>query len=197
MSVCSVSPNPEVARLVERTGYACAALTLLPIPGSEILGVMPLHVGMVVGIGHHYGRELTRESAMELVLQIATTVGLSLVGSRLAVTAAKIVLPGLGGIIAAPFLFASTLGLGAVADAWFRSGGGLGEAEMRDLYASATRDGRSEFRSDRARDANAKDAAAQAADLGERLKRAQEMHQQGLLDDQEYAAARARILGAL
>src|SRR5688572_20008568 len=82
MASFSVSDHPEVDRVVETCGYAAAALTILPIPGSEIIGVMPLHVGMVIAIAHHRGRTITRESATSLLLQIGTTVGLSLVGSR-------------------------------------------------------------------------------------------------------------------
>lgn len=207
----SVSPDPQVTTLVERTGYAAAALTLLPIPGSEIIGVMPLHVGMVLGIGHHHGRTLTREGATELLLQIGTTVGLSLVGSRLATTAAKIVLPGLGGLVAAPFMFASTLGLGAVADAWFRNGGRLSEAQMRDIYASAKGEAKQAYSSERAKDEDAKSAAqdavakAQREDAGtepqsdptDRLRKAKQMLDEGLIDAEEFAATKARILGEL
>lgn len=211
-SMFSVSPSPEVSTLVERTGYAAAALTLLPIPGSEVIGVMPLHVGMVIGIGHHNERELTRESATELLLQIGTTVGLSLVGSRLATTAAKIVLPGLGGLVAAPFMFASTLGLGAVADAWFRNGGQLGAAEMRDIYASTKRAAKQEYRSDRAQDDDAMGAAKSAVDEAQadgqeagtvaddptsRLRVAKQMLDEGLIDAAEFEATKARILSDL
>src|SRR5687768_11138284 len=86
----SDEPRDERCRkLVERCGYAAAALTILPIPGSEVIGVMPIHVGMVIGIGQEYGVKLTRQSATDLILKIGATVGLSLVGSRLAMTAGK------------------------------------------------------------------------------------------------------------
>ena len=206
----SVSPDPEIAALIERTGYAAAALTLLPIPGSEVIGVMPLHVGMVIGVGHHHNRTLTREGATELLLQIGTTVGLSLVGSRIATTAAKIVLPGLGGLVAAPFMFASTLGLGAVADAWFRSGGHLSEGRMRDIYTSAKGQAKQAYSADRARSDEAASGAREAVDQGkqeesttgsadptERLRKAKQMLDEGLIDAEEFAATKARILGNL
>ncbi len=56
---CAVSANADVNSLVETCGYATAALTVFPIPGSEVLAVMPLHVGMVVGIANHHGRRIT------------------------------------------------------------------------------------------------------------------------------------------
>ena len=155
MSLFRVSADPHVNGLIEKCGYATAALTIIPIPGSEVIGVMPLHVGMVVGIAHHHGQNLTTETATELLIQIGTTVGASLLGSRVATTAAKFVLPGLGGIIAAPFMFASTLAIGAVADQWFNSGGTLSEIEMRALYERTVKSAKSSFQTDRMKDSGA------------------------------------------
>lgn len=210
MSLFAISPDPDINQLVERCGYATAALTVLPIPGSELIGVMPLHVGMVVGIAHHHGQDLTRETAMELVLQIGTTVGASLVGSRIATTAAKFALPGLGGFLAAPFMFASTLAIGAVADQWFRADGSMSESEMKAVYERAMKGARSSFRADRMRDpeamAEARSAVAEGEETGDaappsgdddlvaRLKRGKEMLEAGLIDQEEFDALKARIL---
>ena len=78
------SRETEVQSLIEKCGYASAAVTLLPLPGSEILAVMPIHVGMVVKIAESYDVELTRASASQLIVRIGATVGFSLLGSRLA-----------------------------------------------------------------------------------------------------------------
>ncbi len=133
--------------LIERCGYAAAALGLLPLPGTEIIAVMPLHVGMVVALGDLYEVPLSRESAAELLMQIGGAVGVSVVGSRLAMTAAKTLLPGFGGLITAPLLYGTTLGLGAVARAWFACGGRLDPGAMRRTYRSAKR--RARFHGDR------------------------------------------------
>ncbi|MEM6927858.1 MAG: hypothetical protein AAF602_13080 [Myxococcota bacterium] len=208
-NLLSVSPDPDVNRLVERTGYAAAALTLLPIPGSEVIGVMPLHVGMVLGIGHRHGRELTREAATELLLQIGTTVGASLLGSRIATTAAKFVLPGLGGVLAAPFMFASTLAIGAVADAWFRNGGSVSDSELKDLYDRTVKRAKSGFDPGRARDPEARRAAEVATSEGqgtsagrderpmERLRKAKQMLEEGLIDEAEFAEVKRRVLSEI
>ena len=136
--------------LIERCGYAAAALGLVPLPGTEIIAVMPVHVGMVVALGDLYDVSLSRESAAELLLQIGGTVGVSVVGSRLAMTAAKALLPGFGGLITAPLLYATTLGLGAVARAWFACGGRLDPAAMRRTYRGAKRQARFDRRGARA-----------------------------------------------
>lgn len=212
LALFSVSDHPEIDRLVETCGYAAAALTILPIPGSEILGVMPLHVGMVVGIAHHRGRTITRDSATSLILQIGGTVGLSLVGSRLATTAAKFVLPGLGGLMAAPFMFASTLAIGAVADTFFKSEGNLSQEEMREIYRRTVDGAKSQFRPDRMRDKSVMEQAAQAVAEGkgeqpqaaapketpaDKLRQAKELLNQGLISQEEFDEVKRRVLGEL
>jgi uncharacterized protein (DUF697 family) len=207
---CTVSDHPEVDALIERCAYATAALTILPIPGSEIIGVMPLHVGMVVGIAHHHGHTLTRESAGELLLQIGATVGVSLVGSRLATTTAKILLPGLGGIVAAPFMYASTIAIGACADNWFARDGDVSSDELRDTYNRVMRGAKRDFDPGRVRDPEAVRMAREAATAGKvepeaspeadllaRLKRAKQMHAEGLMSDEELEVVRQRILSEL
>lgn len=206
--MCNVSPSEEVNRLVETCGYATAALTILPIPGSEVLGVMPLHVGMVIGIANHYERTLTKETATELILQIGATVGASLVGSRLATTAAKFILPGLGGIIAAPFMYASTLGIGAVADAWFRSEGSMSKDRMREIYEQSTKSAKQSYKPENVGNKEHVEKAQQAVSEGKegeepaddsvaRLKKSKELLDAGLITQEEYDAAKKRILDQL
>ncbi|MEM9070520.1 MAG: SHOCT domain-containing protein [Myxococcota bacterium] len=204
--------SDRVQTLVERCGYAAAALTIIPIPGSEIIGVMPLHVGMVIGIGNEYGKSLTRESAAELVAEIGATVGLSLVGSRIAMTAGKIILPGLGGLVAAPFMYASTLGIGHVARLYFENGGISGN-EMSSAYKRAVDRAKKDFDPRRARSAEARAMAEDAArkgeqaeatatpaksadvdDMAERLAKLETLYNKGHLSEAEYEKRREKIL---
>jgi len=204
----------RVNRLIERCGYGAAALTIIPIPGSEIIGVMPLHVGMVIGISNEYGKPLTRESAMELVTHIGATVGLSLVGSKIATTAGKILLPGLGGVIAAPFMYASTLGIGHVAKLYFEHGS-LSDGAMKRAYDNAVKHAKSTFDPSKARSSEAKGMAEEAAregkqqdtdepaatkkkadvdDLAERLATVESLYRKGHITEAEFEKRREAIL---
>lgn len=189
--------------LIEKCGYAAAALTIVPIPGSEIVAVMPIHVGMVVAIGHIFGHAVTKQSAMDMVLRIGTTVGMSLVGSRVATTAAKVLLPGLGGLLAAPFMYASTFAIGAVARAYFEAGGALSEAQMKSVYEEAKTQAKENFDPRRAKSEEAKEAASQAAqreaqqDPADRLAKLKKMLDQGLIEADEYERTKDRILSEL
>ncbi len=194
--------------ITEKCGYAAAALTLLPIPGSEVIAVMPLHVGMVVKIGQIYGVDLDRDSATHLIMRIGATVGLSLVGSRLATTAAKIILPGLGGLISAPFMYASTLAIGRVAEAYFQHGE-LSDRRMKSIYRSTVKTARRGFDPVRARSRDARRQAQDAAedadagthskseDPADRLTRLKKLLDQGLIDAEEYAETKKRVLAEI
>jgi len=204
----------RIDTLVERCGYAAAALTLIPIPGTEIVGVTSVHVGMVVKIGSEHGRELSREDALELIKQIGTTVGVSLVGSALATTAGKILLPGLGGLIAAPFAFAATLGIGHVARLYFERGE-LSRAEMKRAYDDAAEHAKTIFDPSRARSSEARAMAEEARraeeaggpsvtstpkkpadidDMAERLAKLDELLDKGVISEAEHARRREKIL---
>ena len=211
----SHQPDPTLRRLAvgqlsERVGYAAAALTLLPVPGTEIIGVMPLHVAMVIGISELHGHKLSQDSAVELVTKIGMAAGVSLVGSRLATTAAKFFLPGLGGLISAPFMYASTLAISAVADAFFAQGGSLHPDQMRDVYERAHAEAKSTFDPDKAQSTEAQrmanDVASEQvqepsspdlADPVERLEQLKTLLDKGLIDVAEYETTKARILEEL
>jgi uncharacterized protein (DUF697 family) len=197
--------------LISRCAYASAAVTLLPLPGTEVLAVTPIHVGMILGIGHIYGHDLSRESAAEIVVRISSTAGLSLVTSRVATTIAKTLLPGVGGLLGAPILFASTHAVAAVARALFSLDRPLSDEEMREVYSKAAAEARRDFDPRQVRTADAQQMAREAVahpeemdttpDLSDepavRLRRLDALREQGLLSDEEYHDARRRILAAL
>lgn len=200
--------------LIERCGYAAAALAVLPIPFSETVGVTAVHVSMVVGIARIHGIELERESAVKLVLRLGTTVGLSYLGTRVAIGLAKLVLPVLPGLVGAPLVFASTLGLGAVAKAHFASPDQeLSDDEVRDLYRAAIDKAKGRFDPTRARSDDAKkDAEALATPVApaaaaaepaptptteralDRLERLRRLRDEGFLGDAEFEVASRKVL---
>ncbi len=206
------SDNSSVDTLIEKCSYASAAMTLFPIPGSEIIAVMPIHVGMVIGIGQAYGVVITRESAMNLLMQISATVGLSLIGSRIAVTTAKIILPGFGGVISAPFIFASTIALGNIAKAYFEAEGELDKSSMKDIYNDMIRRAKKEFNPEKMEEDDIKDMAKAASEEKmdskteapaaadtptERLQKLKELLDQNLISQEEFDSTKERILSEI
>jgi uncharacterized protein (DUF697 family) len=214
----SAAEREEATRdLTEKCGYAAAALTILPIPLTEVVAVMPLHVGMVVGIGNIYGADVNKDSAQHLILRIGATVGLSLIGSRIATTVAKTFLPFLGGVISAPFMYASTIAIGSVARMYFQNQGTLSDAEIKDLYNTQFKRAKKGFDPKRARSSKAQDLAKAAAEEAKsspseaagaaapeaaedpvaRLERLKALLDKGLIDQDEYDTVKQRILDAI
>lgn len=174
--------------LVERTGYAAAAATTIPIPGSEWIAVLPLHVGLVIGVGEIFGCALDERGAAELVKRVGAVVGLTYLGGRAITTVAKLMLPGAGGLAGAVLTFAATLGLGAVVIAFFEREGALDEGEIRELYGEALRGARKRFDPRRAVQAPAPDPA-----LADRLARLDRLLESGLISPDEHADTTRRI----
>lgn len=179
--------------LIERTGYTAAAATTLPIPGSEWLAVLPLHVTMVVGVGEVYGCALERRAASELVARIGGSVGLSFVGTRAATSVAKLLLPGVGGVAGAALAYASTLALGAVVVAFFERGGALDDADIRGLYRERLSSARANFDPARAERGPGPDLATLRGFV-ERLARVDHLLAAGLITAHDHAATCQRIL---
>lgn len=140
--------DEEASTLIERCGYAAAALTLVPLPIAETVGVTAIHAGMVVGLARIHGVTLSAEHAAAMVLRIGGTIGVSWVGTRVVLGLAKVVLPVLPGLVGAPLVFCSTLGIGAVVGATFAAGEAqqeLSDDQVRAIYKDALAGARARF----------------------------------------------------
>jgi uncharacterized protein (DUF697 family) len=157
--------DEEASTLIERCGYAAAALTLIPFPIAETVGVAAVHAGMVVGLARIHGVTLSAEHAAAMVLRIGGTIGVSYVGTRVVLGLAKVVLPVLPGLIGAPLVFCSTLGIGAVVGATFAAGEAqqeLSDDQVRAIYKDALAGAKARFDPRKVAEPSAR-AAAEAA----------------------------------
>lgn len=159
-----VDVRKEASKLSEKCAYAAAAVTMIPLPFTEHVAVVPIHVGMVVGLGHIYGFEITKDSVNDLLGRIGAAVGLSLVGSQLVATAAKFVLPLVGGLITAPFMFASTLAIAGVVRLYFENGGRISDKEIKKAYNKGLRRAKRSYNPKQAKSAEARSLAKKAAE---------------------------------
>ncbi len=105
--------------IVTMSSFGAAAVTLVPIPFSDFVAVTAVQASMVTAVGRVYGRELTLEESKHLVLELASVCGAGLVAQKGFATLTKFLLPGLGGVLAAPWAFAVTWGMGHVAMHYF------------------------------------------------------------------------------
>ena len=102
---------------------------------------------MVVAVGRVFGRELTLAQAKDIVLELAAVCGMGLLAQKGFATITKILLPGLGGVLAAPYAFAVTYGMGHAAMTYFENKEFTKETIKR-VYDEAVNEGKRIFSKD-------------------------------------------------
>ncbi len=134
--------------LVMMSSFGAAAVTLVPIPFSDFIAVTAVQASMVTAIGRVYGRELSLEESKHLVLELASVCGAGLVAQKGFATLTKIFLPGLGGVLAAPWAFGITWGMGHVAMTYFANRE-VTKAVLKQVFNQAKSEAGSVFTKDK------------------------------------------------
>jgi uncharacterized protein (DUF697 family) len=130
--------------LVTMSSFGAAAVTYAPIPLSDFFLVTPVQAGMVMSVGRVYGRKLEMGEAKEILLELLGVCGVGMVAQKGFATLSKILLPGFGGLLAGPYAFAVTYGLGNVAMRYFETGGAPREV-LKGVYERAVNEGKKVF----------------------------------------------------
>ena len=131
---------------------ASGGLVLQPIPGLGY-AVIPVQIAMVGGVAHIFGEELSRKQAREVLLDIGAITGVNMLGRQALTALAKVVLPGIGGALAAPSAFAITWSTGHAAVHYFRSGGKPDRDRLKAIFEREKQRGREHYSDAKARDA--------------------------------------------
>jgi uncharacterized protein (DUF697 family) len=130
--------------LVTMSSMGAAAITYAPIPLTDFVLVTPVQASMVMAIGRVYGRELNFEESKHILIELASVCGLGLLAQKGFATLSKILLPGIGGLLAGPYAFAVTYGMGHVAMKYFRDKDASREA-LKRVFDDAMAEGKKVF----------------------------------------------------
>jgi uncharacterized protein (DUF697 family) len=172
----------HVRELVQVCSIAAGAVAVQPIPLLDIALLAPIQIAMVQGIGRIHGHELDRKS----VLEILSTFGASLVTQSVIMAAAKLV-PFFGWAAALSMAYALTYAVGEVSDHYFRTGRGVSQDSLRDMFDKAYRRARRE-----------KEESARANDgLKAKLAHLTKAFEMGLLTEEEFAKKKEELLKGL
>lgn len=128
------------ADLVMMSSMGAAAVTFAPIPLTDFVLVTPVQASMVMAVGRVYGRELNLAESKHILIELGSVCGLGLLAQKGFATLTKLFLPGLGGVLAAPYAFAVTYAMGHVAMRYFEDKDARREALKRvfdDAMAAA------------------------------------------------------------
>lgn len=181
--------------LIDVCSIACAALTVQPVPMLE-LAIMPIQAGMVVGIGHIYGHDITRERATEIVTEIAGAVGISIVARQTLVTISKFLAPVVAGLISAPYVFGVTRGMGKAAIYYFQHTD-LDMTQIKNIFNRARQEAETHFDPRRVEEAAKEQQQEVEQDAVTRMEQLKLLRDKGLISHEEYEAKRREILAGL
>jgi len=110
--------------------------------------LLPIHTAMVMTVGHVYGRPVSRTEAARVAVELGAIAGLTMAGTAALSALRKILLPGVGGVLAAPASFALTWGLGKAAIEYFQSPE-LSRERLQVVFKDAMKEGKSLFSRER------------------------------------------------
>ena len=141
-------PDPEreatALEVIKIASYAAAAASVMPIPLVDIALLLPVHTTMVMTIGHVHGRNVSDAEAKRVALELGAIAGVTLAGRAALSVLKKVLLPGLGGILAAPASFAVTYALGRAANAYFKDPS-LSREDLKKVFSDAFKEGKANF----------------------------------------------------
>ncbi len=151
--------------VINMCSYAAALVAISPLPLSDVVLMLPIQTGMVITVGHIYGRKVTKASARDLIFELGTTAGLGLLARQ----GIKALIPVFGAILTVAPAFAANWAMGRVAMEYFKDPG-LTRENMKEVFRRARTEGSSLFSKDafdRFRKQNAKaveDVAKEASE---------------------------------
>jgi uncharacterized protein (DUF697 family)/putative sterol carrier protein len=137
----STADREKAARdVVNMCSYACAVVSVSPLPFSDALLMLPIQSGMVMTIGHIFGRRLDQAEAKDLILELGAVAGVGFLARQ----GIKALLPVVGALLTVPAAFAANWAMGRVAMEYFKDPS-LSRDQIRDLFNRAKEEGSSRF----------------------------------------------------
>ncbi len=146
--------------LINMCSYAVAVVSISPIPLSDLVLMLPIQTGMVVTVGHIYGRKVDQATAKELILELGATAGVGILARQ----GVKALLPVFGAVLTIAPAFAFNWAMGRAAMEYFKHPG-MSRELMKEIFKQAQTEAKSHFSKDafdRFRKQNAQDLSAVA-----------------------------------
>lgn len=133
----------EKARDIARSfAISAAGIVLVPLPFSDLVFLMPIQTAMVLSIGKAYN---VKDPPEKTLAHISAACGASVFGQITTLFVANLI-PIIGKLVSAPFVYGWTYGLGEVAIRYFEAQGELQGDELKAVFKKVSRDATRAFR---------------------------------------------------
>lgn len=136
------SPRDKARDIARSFSLWAAGIVLFPIPFSDLVLLMPIQTAMVISIGKAYG---VKDPPEKTLAHIAAACGASVFGQITTLFVSNLI-PIIGKLVSAPFVYGWTYGLGEVAIRYFESQGQLSKDEMKTLFRQVSKDATRSFK---------------------------------------------------
>lgn len=142
----------EKARDIARSfAISAAGIVLVPLPFSDLVFLMPIQTAMILSIGKAYN---VKDPPEKTLAHISAACGASVFGQITTLFVANLI-PIIGKLVSAPFVYGWTYGLGEVAIRYFEAQGELQGDELRDVFRKVSKDATRAFRKNDIKDVEA------------------------------------------
>lgn len=139
----------EKARDIARSfAISAAGIVLVPLPFSDLVFLMPIQTAMILSIGKAYN---IKDPPEKTLAHISAACGASVFGQITTLFVANLI-PIIGKLVSAPFVYGWTYGLGEVAIRYFEAQGELQGDELKDVFRKVSRDATRAFRKNEVKD---------------------------------------------
>lgn len=133
----------EKARDIARSfAISAAGIVLVPLPFSDLVFLMPIQTAMVLSIGKAYN---VKDPPEKTLAHISAACGASVFGQITTLFVANLI-PIIGKLVSAPFVYGWTYGLGEVAIRYFEAQGELQGDELKQIFKKVSKDATRAFR---------------------------------------------------
>lgn len=130
--------------VINMTSYGCAMVAVSPIPFSDAVLSLPMQTGMVMTIGHIYGRKVTKADAASLIVELGAVAG----AGMLARQGIKALLPMVGALLTVPAAYAMNWAIGRVVMEYFQHPN-LPKEQLKKIFDTAKKEGSKLFSKER------------------------------------------------
>ena len=142
----------EKARDIARSfAISAAGIVLVPLPFSDLVFLMPIQTAMILSIGKAYN---VKDPPEKTLAHISAACGASVFGQITTLFVANLI-PIIGKLVSAPFVYGWTYGLGEVAIRYFEAQGELQGDELKDVFRKVSKDATRAFRKNEVKDVEA------------------------------------------
>ncbi|KFE68922.1 YcjF family protein [Hyalangium minutum] len=126
--------------VINMSSYAVALVAISPLPLTDVVLTLPIQTGMVMTVGHIYGRKVTKASAQELLIELGTTAGVGLLARQ----GIKALIPVLGALLTVAPAYAANWAMGRVAMEYYKNPQ-LSRTALKEVFRRAREEGTSVF----------------------------------------------------